>query len=72
MKNIKYIPLILAALMYGAATYFIFDGYFSIGEVITFNESFYGPLAVSIASYLYLSGSILVVGFLISDAMRKT
>ena len=73
MKNLKYVPLILAALMYGIATYLILFIYLSYD---------YAPSALSdwttlflvfgsVASYLYLSGSILVVGFFISDAIKR-
>lgn len=66
MKNINYIPLILAALMYGAATYLILDMYISIDDGISLEESFYLPLSLNIAGFLYLSGSIVVIGFFIS------
>jgi len=61
MKIINYIPLILAALMYGVATYLTLDMYLSIDDGISLEESLSLPLSANIASYLYLSGSILVI-----------
>ena len=71
MKIVNYIPLILATLMYGAATYLILDMYLSIADGIGAEESVSLPISANIVSYLYLSGSVLVIGFFISEAMRK-
>lgn len=71
MRYLNYIPILLAALMYGAATYLVLDMYISIADGIGIEESIYIPLAVNLASYLFLSGSVLTIGFIISDALRK-
>ncbi|MBA7715179.1 hypothetical protein ES703_124220 [subsurface metagenome] len=73
MKNLKYVPLILAALMYGVATYLILFVYLSYDyALLQFSEwTILFLVFGSVASYLYLSGSILVVGFFISDAIKR-
>jgi len=73
MKNLKYVPLILAALMYGVATYLILFVYLSYDYAFPVLSGWTTLFLVfgSVASYLYLSGSILVVGFFISDAIKR-
>jgi len=71
MKILKYLPLILAALMYGVATYLLLFVYlqYNIYEAFTYETLW--QIFGSVASYMYLSGSILVVGFFISDAIKR-
>jgi len=73
MKNLKYVPLILAALMYGVATYLILFVYLSYDYTpsVLSNWTTLFLIFGSVASYLYLSGSILVIGFFISDAIQR-
>ena len=72
-KIIDYYPILIAILMYGVATYLIIFVYVSYD---------YQPSALSnwttlfsvfgtVASFLYLSGSILVIGYFISSRIRK-
>ena len=71
MKYINYIPLILAVLMYSVATYFVANIYASIADGISLEDSVYLPLTTNVACYLFLSGSILIIGFFIYDVLSK-
>ena len=72
MKINQIYPLLLAVLMYGGATYLTFLIYFDKDlKQYPDGTTLLSTLGM-IASYLYLSGSILLIGFYISNKLRKT
>ena len=71
MKIINYVPIILAVFMYGGATYLTLDLYLSIADGISIEESISLPLSGNLAGYLFLGGSILLIGYFIIEVMRN-
>ncbi|MBY8986486.1 MAG: hypothetical protein KGD65_15545 [Candidatus Lokiarchaeota archaeon] len=66
-------PLILAVLMYVAATYLIIFVFVSYDAKLSIYPNWTTLLSVlgNVANYLYLSGSILLIGFFISGRLRN-